>query len=60
VQPVPGARDPLEEAPAMTTVMIALLVGLSGYLGMRLQTASSENSALRANIALLKRRLAER
>jgi hypothetical protein len=44
----------------MTTVMIALLVGLSGYLGMRLQTAISENSALRTNIALLKRRLAER
>jgi hypothetical protein len=44
----------------MASAMIALLVGLSGYLGMRLHTAITENSALRANIALLKRRLAER
>ena len=44
----------------MTTVMIAMLLVLSGYLGLRLHTAISENSALRANVALLKRRLAER
>ena len=44
----------------MTTVMIAGLVGLSGYLGMRLYAVISENSALRANVALLKRRLAQR
>ena len=44
----------------MTTVMIAALLGLSGYLGMRLQAAATENSALRVNLALLKRRLVER
>jgi hypothetical protein len=45
---------------AMTTVMIGLLVGLSGYLSMRLHAATSEISALRANIASLKRRLSQR
>ena len=44
----------------MTIVMLVALVGLSGYLGMRLHAAISENSALRANVAMLKRRLAER
>ena len=44
----------------MTIMMIALLVGLSGFLGMRLHAASTENSALRANIAALKRRLGQR
>ena len=41
----------------MTFMMIAALVGLSGYLGMRLHAATSEISALHAKIALLKRRL---
>ena len=40
--------------------MIAVLVGLSGYLGMRLFSVTSENSALKANVAALKRRLAQR
>jgi len=44
----------------MTTVLIGVLVGLSGFLGMRLFAAVSENAALRANVALLKRRLAQR
>jgi len=40
--------------------MIGVLVGLSGYLGMRLHASVLENSALRANVAALKRRLVER
>ena len=43
----------------MTTLMIGVLIGLSGYLGMRLHAAATENSALRANVAALKRRLVE-
>jgi len=43
----------------MATLVIALLVGLSGYLGAQLHAATAEISALRANIAFLKRRLAE-
>jgi hypothetical protein len=38
-------------------VTFALLLGLSGYLGMRLHRAVTEISALRTNIASLKRRL---
>jgi len=44
----------------MTTVLIGVLVGLSVYLGIRLHALLTENSALRANVALLKRRLAQR
>ena len=44
----------------MTTVLVGVLVGLSGYLGMRLHALITENSTLRANVALLKRRLAQR
>jgi hypothetical protein len=44
----------------MTTLMIGLLVGLAGYLGIRLHAAITENSALRASVAMLKRRLADR
>ena len=44
----------------MTTAMFALLVGLCGYLASRLHAAKTENSALRANIAQLKRRLNQR
>lgn len=44
----------------MTTAMIALLAGLCGYLGMQLHAAKTENSALRTNIAQLKRRLSQR
>ena len=52
--------DLAERGRAMTIVMIGVLAGLSGYLGMRLHAVISENSALRANVALLKRRLAQR
>jgi hypothetical protein len=41
-------------------LVIAVLVGLSGYLGMRLNAASTENSALRAQVASLKRKLVKR
>lgn len=44
----------------MTTAFFALLVGLCGYLGMRLHAAKTENVALRTNIAQLKRRLDRR
>jgi hypothetical protein len=44
----------------MTTVLIGGLVGLSGYLGIRLHALLTEISTLRANVALLKRRLAQR
>ena len=44
----------------MTIVTIAVLLGLSGYLGMRLHAEITKNSSLRANVASLKRRLAER
>ena len=43
----------------MATVTIALLVGLSGYLGARLHAAIAEISALQAKVAFLKRRLAQ-
>lgn len=43
----------------MTIVIIALLVGLSGYLGAQLHAATTEIAALRANVASLKRRLAQ-
>jgi hypothetical protein len=41
----------------MTTVTIGLLLVLIGYLGIRLFSAISENSALRAHVASLKRQL---
>ena len=44
----------------MTIAMIAALVGLSGYLGVRLQAEMAKNSSLEASIASLKRRLAQR
>lgn len=44
----------------MTIAMIAVLVGLSGYLGMRLHAEITKNSSLRANVAQLKRRLDQR
>ena len=44
----------------MTTLMIAVLVALSGYLGMRLHFAATEISNLRASVAALKRRLNQR
>jgi hypothetical protein len=43
----------------MSTVIIALLVGLSGFLGIRLHAITTENSDLRKNVAILKRRLAQ-
>jgi hypothetical protein len=44
----------------VATVMIIVLVGLSGFLGMRLFAVVSENSALRAHVASLKRQLQQR
>jgi hypothetical protein len=44
----------------MVTLIIAVLAGLSGFLGLRLFTAVHENSALRAHIASLKRQLQRR
>lgn len=41
----------------MAALMIVALVGLSAWLGIRLQSAVVENSSLRANVASLKRRL---
>jgi len=43
----------------MTVVVIAVLVVLIGYLAMRLFSAASEISALRAHVTSLKRRLQE-
>jgi hypothetical protein len=43
----------------MSTLVIALLVGLSGYLGARLHASATENSDLRKNIVMLKRRLGQ-
>jgi len=44
----------------MSTMIILLLVGLSGYLAARLHAIATENSDLRKNIAVLKRRLGQR
>jgi hypothetical protein len=44
----------------MATVMIVVLVVLSGFLGMRLFAAASENTSLRAHVASLKRQLQQR
>ena len=44
----------------MATLMIAVLVGLSGFLALRLYSAMSENSALRIHVAALKRQLQRR
>ena len=41
----------------MTTIIIALLLGLSFFLGVRLHAAVTENTQLRTNIESLKRRL---
>jgi len=47
------------EREKMSTLIIALLLGLSGYLGARLHASAAENSDLRKNVAILKRRLAQ-
>jgi hypothetical protein len=44
----------------MTIAMIAALVGLSGYLGLRLHAEVTKNSSLRLSLAQLKRRLDQR
>jgi hypothetical protein len=44
----------------MTTVLIAGLVVLSGYLAARLGSVRSENETLRAQVASLKRQLVKR
>ena len=41
----------------MTAGLIVGLMGLAAWLGIRLQSATAENSSLRANVAMLKRRL---
>jgi hypothetical protein len=41
----------------MTFLIIAVLMGLSGYLALRLSAARSENVSLKANVASLKRQL---
>jgi len=41
----------------MTTMIIALLLGLSAYLGARLHSASTEITTLRAKNEILKKRL---
>jgi len=43
----------------MITLFIALLLGLSTYLGARLHAVPPENSDLRKNVAILKRRLGQ-
>jgi hypothetical protein len=43
----------------MSTLIIALLLGLTGYLGARLHASAAENSDLRKKLTLLKRRLAQ-
>jgi hypothetical protein len=44
----------------MNLLMISALIALSGFLGIRLHAANVENSALRASVAQLKRRLGAR
>jgi hypothetical protein len=44
----------------MTALLIGVLIGLCGYLGLRLNASKSENGALRASVASLKRKLIER
>ena len=43
----------------MSTLVITLLLGLSVYLAARLHAIATENSDLRKNIAILKRRLGQ-
>ena len=42
------------------TVVTAVLLGLSGYLGARLYSVITENTALKTHVAALKRQLAQR
>jgi hypothetical protein len=44
----------------MATAMIVALVVLCGFLGLRLFASASENTALRAHVASLKRQLQQR
>lgn len=44
----------------MATLMIAALIGLSGYLALRLYSAVAEISTLRVHVAALKRQLQRR
>ena len=44
----------------MTTLVIAALVALCAYLGIRLNATKSEIGVLRATVASLKRKLVER
>jgi hypothetical protein len=41
----------------MFIIVIAALVGLAAYLGMRLSSANAENVSLRGQVASLKRQL---
>jgi hypothetical protein len=49
-----------KDGQVVTTVMIVGLACGCAFLGMRLHAAKSENSALRASIVQLKRRLSQR
>ena len=44
----------------MITVLLALLVGLSLYLAMRLSSLNTENVSLRAQVTSLKRQIKRR
>jgi len=44
----------------MTAVLIGGLTALSGYLGLLLLSARSENTTLRVTVASLKKQLAKR
>ena len=41
------------------TLMLAGLLALSGFLGIRLYSAVTENTALKTHVAALKRQLAQ-
>jgi len=43
----------------VVTAIIGVLIALSCYLGMRLFSANAENTALKANVTSLKRRLGQ-
>jgi Tfp pilus assembly protein PilN len=43
----------------MLTVMLAMLLVLTGFLGIRLHSASTENAALKTHVAALKRQIAK-
>lgn len=56
----PSSALVAQDDQVMTTVMIVVLACGCAFLGMRLHAAKTENSALRASIVQLKRRLSQR